>query len=102
MAVLSLVLGIVALISLLTGYFAPFCIPLPLVLGVVAWVLGKNALTEIEAGQGNPSEKGIAQAGMIMGIISVALSVLGFCCLAAGVLGFLGLSAYFGNGAPWW
>ncbi len=102
MAVLSLVLGIVALISLLTGYFAPFCIPLPLVLGVVAWVLGKNALIEIEAGRGNPSEKGIAQAGMILGIVSVVLSVLGFCCFAGTALGVLGLSAYFGNGARWW
>ncbi len=102
MAVLSLVLGIVALISLLTGYFAPFCIPLPLVLGVVAWVLGKNALTEIEAGQGHPSEKGLAQAGMILGIVSVVLSVLGFCCFSAGILGVLGLGAYFGNGTRWW
>lgn len=80
MAVLSLVLGIVGLVSLLTGCFFLFCIPLPLSLGVVAWVLGRNALISIESGEANPNERGIAQAGMILGIITAVLSLLGCCC----------------------
>lgn len=92
MAVASLVLGILSFLFLLaTGVFY-YCIPLPLILGVLAWVLGKNAITTIDMGQGNPSERGIATAGMVMGIIATVLSVLGLCCVGAMFAGIVSFS----------
>ncbi len=91
MAVASLVLGILSLLFLLASGVFYYCVPLPLIFGVLAWVLGRNALITIESGQGNPSERGIAMAGMVMGIIGTVLSVLAFCCvgaLFAGIISF--------------
>ena len=96
-AVASLVLGIVALATLLTAGVWFGCLPLPLIFGILAWIFGKNAMNAIDAGIGNPSERGMAVAGYIMGIISVVLSLLGMCCAVGVVVGFLGLST-----APFW
>jgi hypothetical protein len=57
-------------------------------------------MNAIDAGVGNPSERGMAVAGYIMGIISVVLSLLGMCCAVGAVgvfVGFIGLST-----APFW
>lgn len=96
-AVASLVLGIVALVTLITAGLWFGCLPLPLILGVLAWILGKNAMTAIDAGVGNPSERGMAVAGYVMGILSVVLSVVGLCCIVGALAGFVGLSV-----APFW
>ena len=96
-AIASLVLGIVALVTLLTAGIWWGCLPLPLILGILAWIFGKNAMNAIDAGFGNPNERGMAVAGYIMGIISVVLSVLGVCCLGGAIAGIIGLSA-----APFW
>ena len=96
-AVASLVLGIVALATLLTAGVFYGCLPLPLIFGILAWIFGKNALNAIDAGVGNPNERGMAIAGYIVGIISVVLSILGICCAVGVVAGFIGLSA-----APFW
>ncbi len=95
MAVASLVLGIVSLVLLLVSGVFYYCIPLPLVLGVLAWVFGRNALIGIEMGQGNPNERGIATAGMVMGIISTVLCVLVLCCVGALVAGVISFSIPF-------
>ncbi len=92
MAVASLVLGILSLLFLLASGVFFYCVPLPLILGVLAWVFGKNALLSIENGQGNPNKRGIAMAGMVMGIIGTVLSVLVLCCGGAVFAGVLGLS----------
>jgi len=70
---------------------------LPLILGILAWIFGKNAMNAIDAGFGNPNERGMAVAGYVMGIISVVLSVLGLCCVGGAIAGIIGLSA-----APFW
>ncbi|HVT14358.1 MAG TPA: DUF4190 domain-containing protein [Fimbriimonadaceae bacterium] len=46
--------------------------------GIPAWVMGHNALRDIDAGYADPTERGLVQAGMICGIINVCLT-----CLAA-------------------
>jgi hypothetical protein len=46
-------------------------------LGPVAWIMGNNALREIDAGMGNPSDRGMVVAGRILGIIATVLMVLG-------------------------
>ena len=96
-AVASLVLGIVALVTLLTAGVWFGCLPLPLILGILAWIFGKNAMNAIDAGFGNPNERGMAVAGYIMGIISVVLSVLGLCCVGGALAGIIGIGA-----APLW
>ena len=96
-AVASLVLGIVALVTLLTTGVWFGCLPLPLVLGILAWIFGKNAMNAIDAGFGNPNERGMAVAGYITGIISVVLSVLGLCCVGGALAGIIGIGA-----APLW
>jgi len=96
-AVASLVLGIVALVTLLTAGVWFGCLPLPLIFGILAWIFGKNAMNAIDAGIGNPNERGMAVAGYIMGIISVVLSVLGLCCVGGALAGIIGIGA-----APLW
>ena len=96
-AIASLVLGLVALVTLLTAGIWWGCLPLPLILGILAWIFGKNAMNAIDAGFGNPNERGMAVAGYIMGIISVVLSVLGLCCVGGALAGIIGIGA-----APLW
>lgn len=96
-AVASLVLGIVALVTLLSVGVFWGCLPLPLVFGILAWILGKNAASQIDAGLGNPSDRGMATAGYVMGVIAVVLSVLALCCVGGALGGLFGLTVI-----PWW
>lgn len=59
-----LVLGILGIVL--------FCF----ILGIVAWVMGKNDLEEMRAGQMDPSGEGLTKAGKICGMISVILTVV--------------------------
>lgn len=54
------------------------------VLGPIAWVMGNNELAGIDAGLRPPQNRGTAQAGRILGIISTVLMIVGI-----GVLLFL-------------
>jgi hypothetical protein len=54
----------------------------------VAWYLGKSSMNRIDASQGQLGGRGMAQAGMILGIIGTALLVLGI-ILAVVVFGLL-------------
>jgi len=55
-ATLILVLGILSLV----------CCGL---LGPVAWIMGNNAMRDIDAGIGNPNDRGLVVAGRILGVI---------------------------------
>ncbi len=59
-----LVLGILGIVC---------CVPF----GIAAWVMGNRELEAIDAGRRNPENRGTANAGRIIGIVSVALWVLG-------------------------
>lgn len=59
-----LVLGILALV-------------LCQILGPIAWVMGNNELAGIDAGLRPPQNRGTAQAGRILGIISTVLLIIG-------------------------
>lgn len=72
-----LVLGILAIISL-------GCLT-----GIPAWIMGNNSLREIEAGMADPSERGLVQAGRVLGIIATLL-------MAAGLLFFLCIVLFAG------
>ncbi len=69
-AVLIFVFGI---LSLMGVAFCPLLIPL----GPLAWIMGNYALRDIEAGIGNPQDRGLVMAGRILGIISTVLLALG-------------------------
>ncbi|MCL1693170.1 MAG: DUF4190 domain-containing protein [Actinomycetia bacterium] len=47
------------------------------VLGPFAWVMGNKELAGIDAGRRAPENRGTAQAGRILGIISTVLLILG-------------------------
>lgn len=79
-AIWSLVLGIAS------WTICPTIIP-----AIIAWVLGKKELNEIEAGLSSPSGKTLAQIGMWLGIINVILSILvGILVIILFALGALG------------
>jgi tetrahydromethanopterin S-methyltransferase subunit C len=63
-ALWSLILGIVGIIC--CNLAAPF-----------AWYMGRNEVKAIDAGQGAKENRGMALAGMILGIIGTVLLVLG-------------------------
>ncbi|MDH3255600.1 MAG: hypothetical protein OEM62_11455, partial [Acidobacteriota bacterium] len=46
--------------------------------GPVAWILGKQELNAIAAGQAPAAGEGVAKAGMILGIIGTILIAFGF------------------------
>lgn len=62
---LVLVLGILGLVV---------CV----ILGIVAWVMGNGDLRKMDAGQMDPSGRGLTQAGRVCGMISVILAIVGF------------------------
>ena len=45
--------------------------------GIIAWVMGKNDLREIDAGTMDPTGRGLTNAGKICGMISVILACAG-------------------------
>lgn len=80
-AMWSMILGILGLVC--CGLFA----------GIPAWILGNQAKQEIAASGGTQSGAGMAQAGFIMGIISVVLSVVGI--VIYGLVFAVGMSSGF-------
>ncbi len=44
--------------------------------GIIAWVMGSSDLREMREGLRDPAGEGLTRAGMICGIISVAINVL--------------------------
>lgn len=74
-----LVLGILSLVC--CGLFT----------GIPAIVMGKSALTEIDASHGRIGGRGTVKAGWICGIIGTALSVVGF--LFYGLVAVVGLAS---------
>ncbi len=74
--VLILVLGILGMImcGILTG--------------IPAWIMGKNDLKAIAAGEMDPAGQGLTKVGYILGIISVALTAI--TVVVFGVLAVIG------------
>ncbi len=82
--VLILVLGILSIVI--------SCFPL----GIVAWVMGNSDLKDMDAGLMDSDGRGMTLAGKILGIVSVALTLIG---LAIWVLMVLVLGAAAAAGA---
>ena len=71
-ALWSMILGILGLVC--CGLFA----------GIPALILGNIAKKEIASSGGTQAGSGMAQAGVILGIIAIAISVLGIILFAVG------------------
>ncbi|NIP27418.1 MAG: hypothetical protein GWN67_03360 [Phycisphaerae bacterium] len=56
-----------------------------LIFGIVAWVMASKDLKEMAAGRMDPSGQGITKAGMICGIVGIALQLLGILLQLLGV-----------------
>ncbi len=69
LAVASMVLGIVSLVFC-------WCWPVGGTCAIVGLPLGAIALSKISKGQADPAPKGMAVAGLVMNIISVALIII--------------------------
>jgi len=63
-AVIVLILGILGLVTCQ-------------LLGIVAWVMGNSTLARMDAGYMDPSERSLASAGRICGIIATLMVALG-------------------------
>ena len=71
MAIVSLVCGIVGIVGSFipyVSYVAPLC-------AIAGIVFGALALKNIKAGNCEGNEKGLATAGLVLGIVSTAVSV---------------------------
>lgn len=88
-ALISMILGIVSLgmFTLLLCTF--FLMPFSVVFGIPAVILAYNARKEIRASGGQLGGEGMAKAGLIMGWINIALSVLA----AVGICSFFVFAA---------
>jgi hypothetical protein len=70
-----------ALWSMILGILSLFCCGV--VTGIVAIVLSQQAKQEIRASGGAQTGEGQAQAGLVLGIIGIAITVLGIVLVAA-------------------
>jgi len=90
------------LIALIGGMVAG----VPVVFGIVAWIMGNADLAEIRAGRMDPEGEGMTQAGRIMGMIATILAIVGILvtCAFFGCLVLLPLivagGVAAGGGAP--
>lgn len=80
--VLILILGILSLIGF--GCFT----------GLPAWIMGRSALREIDSGQADPSERGLVQAGMIIGMIMTIITIVIALFVILAALGIVGLGLW--------
>lgn len=58
--------------------------------GIPAWIMGNGALADIDAGRADPSERGLVQAGRILGILTTILTALGILVALMVMLGVIG------------
>lgn len=83
--------SIIALVSGILSYI--FC---PVVLGIVAWIMGKKELAAIDRGESPEAGRSLAKIGMWLGIVNVILSVIGIIIWVILIL-IIGISASTSN-----
>ena len=78
-ATTALVLGLIAIVGGVTCY-------LPLLLGPIAWSVGRGAVRAIDAEPYRYGGRGQAMAGYVLGVVSTVLLLLGAVAVAAFLL----------------
>ncbi len=79
--VLILVLGILSFVAF------------GILTGLPAWIMGNASLRDIDNGLADPSERGMVQAGRILGILTTILSCIGLCIVVLAFAGVIGVAA---------
>ncbi len=72
--------------ALVTGILSLICCGI--IAGIPAIILGNSAKKEIAASNGSQSGGGMAQAGFVLGIISIAITILWIILYATGAASF--------------
>ncbi|MHC5112868.1 MAG: hypothetical protein ACYTGP_00400 [Planctomycetota bacterium] len=73
------------------------------IFGIIAWVMGNADLREMEEGRMDSSGQGLTQAGKIIGMISVILSIVGLVIAVVVIIGGIvaaGAAGAAGAGGP--
>ncbi|HNZ45327.1 MAG TPA: hypothetical protein P5542_04990 [Candidatus Syntrophosphaera sp.] len=84
--------GVLILIFGLLGLFT--CA----IFGLLAWIFGNEDLKKMDLGIMDPSGRDLTNAGRILGIISVSLTVLGLVMILAYMFFVMGVAASASNG----
>jgi hypothetical protein len=74
-AVAALVLGIVAIVLVIPFGIFLITLPIALVCGVIAIILGRTGRRKVDRGE-TTRNRGAAQAGLVTGVVGTALAVL--------------------------
>lgn len=80
--VLILILGILSIVSF------------GLLTGIPAWILGNNALADIQSGRADRSEEGMVNAGRVLGMIGTLLSCIP-CLFLLSLTGLVSVGSLF-------
>ena len=91
-AIISLIVGILAWLSLPVNFILPFAFCCSGVIGLVGVVLGHMSLREVAQSAGRVTGRGLAIAGLVLGYLMLVATVVVPIC-AALVLGALYLLA---------
>lgn len=78
--------GLILAMGILAWIVCPIC-------GVIAWVMGGQALKDIQQGAADPTNRGLVQVGYYLGMIN---SILTICCVGIYIL-FFAMVAIGGN-----
>ena len=78
--------GIVLAMGILSWIVCPIC-------GIVAWVMGGQALKDMQSGAADPTNRGLVQVGYYLGMVHVIVTV---CCCGAYVV-FIAIAAATGG-----
>ncbi len=62
--------GVLILVLGILGFFC-------FILGIAAWIMGKADLAAMDAGEMDPSGRGLTNAGKILGMIFTILAIIG-------------------------
>jgi len=89
----ALVVAIIALAS----YIFCFLLPIPLILGIPAWLMARADLKQIDTGRMSPYQRGTLKAASIMGLIAV----WSYLILATGSIAALTLISVPSNRLDW-
>ncbi len=94
MSIISLVCGIVGIVGAFIPYIY-YIAPLAAIAGIVFGALALKKVKEGGATEGN--EKGLATAGLVLGIVSTAFSVIMFACAVCALCALGGMIAAAGS-----
>lgn len=94
MSIISLVCGIVGIVGAFIPYVS-YIAPLAAIAGIVFGALALKKVKEGGATEGN--EKGLATAGLVLGIVSTAFSVIMFACAVCALCALGGMIAAAGS-----